>query len=92
MTSILRDQLLAKYPDYMKLPLHLSEDELNSPHTVISAFFDTYHLEQARVLLISVRNTALQAGEEGECNAWEVVYFTDRMLKLVEAVSLLRLT
>lgn len=77
---------LPDYPDWHKHPLCLTVEEIEQPLKVLEAFFDCYHLPQARACLKEWLDNSLRTED---VNGARMLFIYDSINKLVEAAWLI---
>jgi HEPN domain-containing protein len=77
---------LPEYPGWHKHPLCLTLEEIEQPLKVLEAFFDCYHLPQARACLKEWLDNSLRAED---VNGARMLFIYDTINKLMEAAWLI---
>jgi HEPN domain-containing protein len=77
---------LPEYPDWHNQPLCLTVEEIEHPLKVLEAFFDCYHLPQARACLKEWLDNSLRAED---VNGARMLFIHDSINKLMEAAWLI---
>jgi HEPN domain-containing protein len=77
---------LPEYPDWHNHPLCLTIEEIEQPLKVLEAFFDCYHLPQARACLKEWLDNGLRTGD---VNGARMLFIHDSISKLMEAAWLI---
>jgi HEPN domain-containing protein len=77
---------LPEYPDWHNQPLCLTVEEIEHPLKVLEAFFDCYHLPQARACLKEWLDNSLRAED---VNGARMLFIHDSVSKLMEAAWLI---
>lgn len=82
MSPILKDRILAQYPEWHSQPLRLTVQEIQNPYTVLEDFFDTYSLAAIRVCL---REWLANVVRTDEVPALDYIYLHDKIERLIES-------
>lgn len=77
---------LPEYPDWHNHPFYLTVEEIEHPLKVLGAFFDCYHLPQARVCLKEWLDNSLRTED---VNGSRMLFIHDSISKLMEAAWLI---
>ena len=86
MNQLLKDRILATYPEWHQQPLHLTVSEMQNPYLILEEFFDAYSLIGIRICL---REWLADVVCTDKAPSLEYVFLHEKIERLIEAAWLL---
>lgn len=86
MIQILKDRILAQYPEWHNQPFRLTVPEIQNPYIVLEDFFDTFNLIAIRACLREWLSNVVRTDEVPKL---DYINLHDKIERLIEAAWLL---